>query len=69
MFMEAQPDEASGVMLADYYDWVPGQTGQASDFQLPAACMPAENSAGAAAANAAPSFSNPSCSACHTTRW
>ena len=69
MFMEARPDEASGVMLADYYDWVPGQTGQAVDFQLPAACMPAENPAGAAAENPAPSFSNPSCSACHTTRF
>jgi hypothetical protein len=59
MFMEAQP-EGSGVMLADYDDWVPGITGQPSDFALPAACK-TENS------TAVPTFANASCAACHTT--
>ena len=67
MFMEARPNEGSGVMLADYYGWIPGQTGQAGDFALPAECKAPEN-LGSTPADATPSFSNPSCSDCHTTR-
>ena len=66
MFMEAGP-EGGGVMLADYYDWVPGQTGEARDFELPKSCASLDNSSGAAAGNATPTFSNVSCSDCHTT--
>jgi len=66
MFTEAAP-EGGGVMLADYYDWLPGQTGEASDFELPKACASLDKSGGAAAGNAAPTFSNASCSDCHST--
>jgi len=59
MFMEAQP-EGSGVMLADYDDWIPDHTGRPSDFELPAACKAATNAS-------VPTFANASCSACHTT--
>jgi hypothetical protein len=68
MFMEAMP-QSGGVMLADYNDWVPGQTGQAADFELPKTCTPADVSAHAAAPGAASTFSNTSCSDCHTTAW
>jgi len=64
LFMEAQPNEGSGVMLADYYDWLPGQTGQASDFHLPAACTPINPAGGN---DTGPTYSNVSCSDCHTT--
>jgi hypothetical protein len=67
MFVEAMP-QGGGVMLADYDDWLPGQTGQASDFELPKACIPAAD-IGGAPATAGSSFSNVSCSDCHTTRW
>jgi hypothetical protein len=67
VFMEAAP-KSGGVMLADYRDWVPGQTGQARDFELPQACQVPETAAQASAANVA-SFSDASCSDCHTTRW
>ena len=67
LFMEAEPD-SGGVMLADYNDWVPGQTGRASDFELPPACTPVSDPR-AEEADAGPNFSNPSCSDCHTTRW
>ena len=64
MFTEAAP-EGTGFMLADYQDWVPGQTGQPSDIELPSACKKQGNPA----AIATPSFSNPSCSDCHSTPW
>jgi hypothetical protein len=63
LFMEAQPNEGSGVMLADYDDWVPGQTDQANVFQLPAACTAVDPED-----KSVPTFANVSCSACHTTR-
>jgi hypothetical protein len=65
--MEAAP-KSGGVMLADYRDWVPGQTGQARDFELPQACQVPENPGEVSAASPV-SFSDPSCSDCHTTRW
>jgi hypothetical protein len=68
MFLEAAP-EGTGVMLADYYDWIPGQTGRAGDFKLPQTCEPRDGSATAPAAGAAPTFSNVSCSDCHTTHF
>lgn len=61
MFMEAQP-EGSGVMLADYHDWLPGRAVPPKNFDLPNACQATRSEAGA-------SFSNPSCSDCHTTPW
>jgi hypothetical protein len=67
MFTEASP-EGGGVMLADYDDWLPGQTGQASDFELPNACTSLDNSGADATGSAAPTFSNVSCSDCHSTR-
>jgi hypothetical protein len=67
MFVEAAP-QSGGVMLADYNDWVPGQTGKAADFALPDSCAAVTNS-GHSQAVAAPSFSNTSCSDCHTTTW
>ncbi len=66
MFTEAMP-EGGGVMLADYHDWMPGVTARAGDLALPNACaVPAQ---GSGAGGATPTFSNVSCSACHTTRW
>lgn len=59
MFMEAQP-EGSGVMLADYDDWIPDHTGKPSDFELPAACQANVNAS-------VSTFANGSCAACHTT--
>jgi hypothetical protein len=67
VFMEAAP-KSGGVMLADYRDWVPGQTGQARDFELPQACQVPPNPGEASAAKAV-SFSDVSCSDCHSTRW
>lgn len=61
MFTEAQP-EGSGVMLADYHDWLPGQAVPPKNFDLPNACKATRSEAGA-------SFSNPSCSDCHSTLW
>jgi len=66
LFMEAHP-WGIGVMLADYDDWVPGQTGQAKDFQLPPICKVPDK--GSAAANGTPTFSNVSCADCHSTPW
>jgi hypothetical protein len=68
MFTEAMP-EGGGVMLADYADWLPGQTGQPSDFELPKICTPASADTSGAASVAGSSFSNVSCSDCHTTTW
>ena len=61
MFTEAQP-EGSGVMLADYHDWLPGQAVPPKNFDLPNACKATRSEADA-------SFSNPSCSDCHSTPW
>jgi hypothetical protein len=68
MFMEAAP-QGAGVMLADYHNWLPGETGRPTDFELPKACAVPDHSAPAPAANATPTFSNVSCSDCHTTPW
>lgn len=57
IFLEAAP-EGGGVMLADYHQWLPGQTAQAGDFELPNACK---------IDHPGPSYSNVSCSDCHTT--
>jgi hypothetical protein len=65
MFTEAMP-EGGGVMLADYHDWLPGVTGSASGLALPNACAVPANDSGP---NGAKSFSNVSCSDCHTTQW
>jgi hypothetical protein len=67
MFMEAAP-ESGGVMLADYYEWLPGQTARPAEFDLPNACQALDKSGGSAEANG-PSFSHPSCSDCHSTQW
>jgi hypothetical protein len=67
LFFEAAP-QGTGVMLADYHDWLPGQTGRPSDFALPQACEPSDPSA-AEADKAPASFANTSCSDCHTTQW
>ena len=61
MFTEAMP-EGSGVMLADYHDWLPGATIHPSGLQLPNACTVPPGGAGS-------TFSNVSCSDCHTTPW
>jgi hypothetical protein len=60
MFTEAMP-EGGGVMLADYQDWRPGETARPIELQLPNAC--------AAPSSAGSTFSNVSCSDCHTTPW
>jgi hypothetical protein len=65
MFVEAAP-QGGGVMLADYHDWLPGETGQASDLALPKTCTPAD-AGGALPSGVGPSFANSSCSDCHTT--
>jgi len=57
IFLEAAP-EGGGVMLADYHEWLPGQTAQAGDFELPKACKTGHPGG---------SYSNVSCSDCHTT--
>jgi hypothetical protein len=62
MFVEAEP-EGTGVMLADYADWVPGQSGLPGTFDLPKECVPQDGSAGTAQR----SIANVSCSDCHTT--
>jgi hypothetical protein len=59
MFTEAMP-EGGGVMLVDYHDWLPGETARPGDLELPGPCT------GRATG---PSFSNESCSDCHTTPW
>jgi hypothetical protein len=59
MFTEAMP-EGGGVMLVDYRDWLPGDTARPSDLQLPSACS------GTATGS---TFSNVSCSDCHSTPW
>ena len=61
MFTEAMP-EGGGVMLADYQDWLPGASIHPSGLQLPNACAVPPGGAG-------PTFSNVSCSDCHTTPW
>lgn len=66
MFTEAVP-EGGGVMLADYDDWLPGETARATDLALPNACAVPTNNLGPSSAS--PTFSNVSCSDCHTTRW
>ena len=66
MFTEAMP-EGGGVMLADYREWLPGVTARATDLALPNACaVPASNSGPSSTSS---TFSNVSCSDCHTTRW
>jgi hypothetical protein len=65
MFTEAMP-EGGGVMLADYHEWLPGETARASDLALPNACA-VPNTSGPSSASS--TFSNVSCSDCHTTRW
>jgi hypothetical protein len=66
MFTEAMP-EGGGVMLADYHDWLPGQTARPSDLELPNACSVPANNLGSSGAGS--TFSNVSCSDCHTTAW
>src|ERR1700722_3033344 len=59
MFTEAMP-EGSGVRLADYHDWLPGATVHPRGLELPNACaVPPDR--------ATSTFSNVSCSDCHTT--
>jgi hypothetical protein len=65
MFVEAA-SEGTGVMLADYDDWVPGQSGLPGNFDLPKECVPADGSA-EAAGHTPRSIANVSCSECHTT--
>jgi hypothetical protein len=38
MFTEAMP-EGGGVMLADYHEWLPGETARATALALPNACV------------------------------
>ncbi len=58
VFIEAAASKA-GIMLADYYRWLPGQTPPATFFDLPKECV---------ATNGANPI-DPSCSDCHTTPW
>ena len=60
LFMEAAP-QGGGIMLADYRDWLPNETGAAGEFDLPKECT--------APGGTAWSYSNVSCSDCHTTPW
>jgi hypothetical protein len=64
MFTEAMP-EGGGVMLVDYQDWLPGQTADPADLELPKACAVSADSAGSSSGGS--TFSNVSCSDCHTT--
>ena len=62
MFVEAAA-RGGGVMLADYHDFLPGETGKPADFDLPKACFPEGGPKAPAAVN---TLANPSCSDCHT---
>jgi hypothetical protein len=64
MFAEAGA-EIGGVTLADYHDWLPGQSVPPKDFELPHACFPSGNVMHAPRPGT--TFSDPSCSDCHTT--
>jgi hypothetical protein len=66
MFTEAMP-EGGGVMLADYHEWLPGETARATDLALPNACVVPANNSGPGSASS--TFSNVSCSDCHSTPW
>jgi hypothetical protein len=66
MFVEAEP-EGTGVMLADYDDWVPGQSALPGNFELPKECVRQDSSGAAPAAITPRSIANVSCSECHTT--
>jgi hypothetical protein len=66
MFVEAKA-EGTGVMLADYDDWVPGQSALPSNFDLPKECVRQDSSGAASAAITPRSIANVSCSECHTT--
>jgi hypothetical protein len=68
MFTEAMP-EGGGVMLADYHDWLPGETAWPTDFKLPNTCNAPANAGGLGPGGAGATFSNVSCSDCHTTPW
>jgi hypothetical protein len=65
MFKEAGP-EGGGLMLADYYDWLPGQKIPPKDFDLPPICAPISE-ASRAAAGGHNTLANPSCTDCHTS--
>lgn len=68
LFVEAGPS-GSGLMLADYHQWLPGLKLPASNFKLPKDCKAADKMARPPVAGMQTSFSNPSCSDCHTTPW
>jgi hypothetical protein len=63
-FMEAGAQGPS-VMLADYDDWLPGQTAQSDILELPRACNQPEGLAGTPGSGLS-TFFNLSCSDCHT---
>lgn len=67
VFVEALAQE-SGLMLADYHQWLPGQKVAAKDFELPNMCV-APDRAGSPPAGSGKTLSNASCSDCHTTPW
>jgi hypothetical protein len=64
LFMEAGA-QGGGVMLADYHDWLPGQTVPAENFELPASCPVPDKSGPSAGVH---TLANPSCNDCHTSR-
>jgi hypothetical protein len=68
VFVEAA-STGPGLTLADYYQWMPGQKLPAESFGLPKACIGPDNKVRPSAGSGATSFSNPSCSDCHTTPW
>lgn len=68
MFMEAAPQAAGGFMLADYVDWLPGQTGRKADFELAKTCNAPNKSGHSPTETRAPTVFDVSCSGCHTTR-
>ena len=68
VFVEAGAS-GGGVMLADYHDWVPGQTGKPEDFALPKICKPTAPSIWPTPSGQSTTYSSPSCSDCHTTPW
>ena len=57
----------TGVMLADYDGWIPGQSALPGNFDLPKECVRQDSSDAAPAGIAPRSIANVSCSDCHTT--
>ena len=63
VFLEAAATRAAGLMLADYFEWRPGQKVPASNFDLPGICTAPDSSQPRAGDSG-----NRSCADCHTLR-